>query len=349
MSRTFRLGLFIVVTLALFAASSFLIGDKQLLFSSTYQVRTTFTSVGGLAEGAEVRVGGVHKGIVKRIELPDDPAHGVVVSLKMARSTRDVLRADSVASIQTEGLLGNKYVDVSFGSPNGAPIADNGVIASEPPLEMADLWKTTQQMLENVRDGSASLSSISAKIDEGQGTMGALVNDRAMYTQMAQATAQAKAGAAAFQENMQALKHNFFLRGFFNNRGYQDATKLTEHEIPRLPSGPVLKTFHFEVAKIFADETHAKLKNPKALGDAGRFLEANPFRTAVVVASNDMRGDAADIRTLTQARAMVIRDYLVNNFRMDDTRVKTMGLGKREGAAEAEGGAVDVVVYAEGR
>jgi outer membrane protein OmpA-like peptidoglycan-associated protein len=61
-----------------------------------------------------------------------------------------------------------------------------------------------------------------------------------------------------------------------------------------------------------------------------------------------MRGDTQEVRTLTQARAMVVRDYLVNNFRMDDTRVKTLGMGKREGSAE-EPGAVDVVVYAEAR
>src|SRR5262245_7291225 len=348
MSRTFRLGLFVVVALALFATASFLIGDRQLLFSSTYRIGTTFASVDGLVEGAEVRVGGVHKGIVDRIVLPDDPSHGVVVWLKMARSTRDVLRADSVASIQTEGLLGNKYIDVSFGSAGAASIADKQVIASEPPIEMADLMKTTKEMLENVRDGSASLAQIGAKIDQGQGTVGALVNDRSMYKQMADATEQARAGATAFQENMTALKHNFFLRGFFNNRGYQDSTRLAEHEIPRLPSGPVLKTFHFDVTRIFADETHAKLKNEKALLDVGRFLEDNQFRTAVIVASNDMRGVTQEVRTLTQARAMVVRDYLVNNFRLDDTRVKTLGVGKREGSAD-ETSAVDVVVYGEAK
>ena len=70
MSRAFRLGLFIVGTLAILVAGVFLIGDKQFLFSSTYPLKTTFKSVGGLNNGAEVRVGGVHQGTVKQIQLP---------------------------------------------------------------------------------------------------------------------------------------------------------------------------------------------------------------------------------------------------------------------------------------
>ena len=60
MSRAFRLGLFIVGTLAILVAGVFLIGDKQFLFSSTYALKTTFKNVGGLNNGAEVRVGGVN-------------------------------------------------------------------------------------------------------------------------------------------------------------------------------------------------------------------------------------------------------------------------------------------------
>ena len=116
MSRSFRLGLFIVSTLVILGIGVFLIGDKQLLFSSTYQLKTNFKNVVGLDPGAEVLVGGVAKGSVKRIELPPAPGGDVTVVMKMEKSTRRIIRADSVASIQTEGLLGDKYVTISFGS-----------------------------------------------------------------------------------------------------------------------------------------------------------------------------------------------------------------------------------------
>jgi len=68
---------------------------------------------------------------------------------------------------------------------------------------------------------------------------------------------------------------------------------------------------------------------------------------AIVVASGGMKGDAEEVRTLTQARAMVVRDYLVNEFRMDDTRFKTMGLGKNEKAA-TDAGSVEILIYPSG-
>src|SRR5438045_783425 len=143
---------------------------------------------------------------------------------------------------------------------------------------------------------------------------------------------------------MEALKHNFFVRGFFNKRGYDDSTKLTEHAIAALPKTPPLKTFTFDAKKVFADVDTAKIKNEKALDDAGRFLEATPFRLAVVVASGGMKGDTAQMQTVMQARAMVVREYLVSSFRMDDTRIKTLGVAKSEDAA-SDAGNLEVVVY----
>src|SRR5438477_10447039 len=104
--RPVRLGVFIVGALVILAIGVFLIGDKQFLFSSTYRLESSFKNVGGLPGGAEVRVGGVRKGIVKKIQLPTRADGGMTVIMAMERSTRGVLKKDSVASIETEGLLG---------------------------------------------------------------------------------------------------------------------------------------------------------------------------------------------------------------------------------------------------
>src|SRR6184192_284592 len=134
MSRTFRLGLFIVSTLAILAAGVFLIGERQFLFSSTYQIKTTFKNVTGLNPGAEVRVGGIHNGTVKQILLPTRPDGGMTVVMNLKQSTSQVVKKDSVASIQTEGLLGDKYIAVSFGSSTAPEIQKGDTIASEPPI-----------------------------------------------------------------------------------------------------------------------------------------------------------------------------------------------------------------------
>jgi phospholipid/cholesterol/gamma-HCH transport system substrate-binding protein len=344
MSRAFRLGLFVVSALLILTTGVFLIGRRQLLFSSTYDLSATFKNVAGLITGADVRVGGVQRGTVKRIELPGQPDGDMTVVLRMDRSTDRVIRKDSVASIQTEGLLGDKYVDVSFGSEQAPRVRNGDRIAGAPTVDLSDLMKKAGDIVGSMQDGAAQLKEIGSKINHGEGTIGALVNDKQIYEQLSGASVQAKLGAAAFQENMEALKHNFFLRGFFNRRGYEDSAKLTQDAIAEVPRGPYDKRFTYDAAKLFASADSAKLTHEKVLSDAGRALESTPFGFAVVVARYGMKGDADDARVLTQARAMNVRDYLVNHFRMDDSRVKTLGLGKEEPVPD-DAGTVDVLVY----
>src|SRR5437879_5536669 len=131
-----RLGAFIVGTLAILATGVFLIGDKEFLFSSTYPLKSSFRNVAGLSRGAEVRVGGIHKGTVKEILLPSQSDQAVTIVMKMERSSRGVIKKDSVASIQTEGLVGDKYVDVSFGSATAQAVGDGDTLASVAPVDM---------------------------------------------------------------------------------------------------------------------------------------------------------------------------------------------------------------------
>ena len=354
MSRNFRLGVFIVAGLAVLSAGVFLIGDRTFLFASTYKLQTTFKNVSGLTEGAEVRVGGIRKGTVKKIHLPPQPVGDMTVEMDLESSTRDVVKQDSIAAIETEGLLGSRYVEVSFGSANAAPVRDGAIINSTPPLEMADLLKKTSEVLNttketmiNVRESSDHFAEISAKINDGQGTVGALINDRKFYNDLQQTTNQAKVSATAFAENMQALKSNFFLRGFFNRRGYEDSTRLVENEISELPKGQVLRTFRLDEKKLFGNSETAKLKSEKTLNEVGKFIEQNAFGAAVILVSGGPMGDTAEQLELTQARGMVIRDYLVDHFKMDDTRLRKMGLGKNTSALD-EFPAVQIVLYEPG-
>lgn len=360
MSRAARLGAFIIATLAILAAGVFLIGSNQYLFTPTYRLKAQFATVVGLDPGAEVRVGGVHSGSVRSIELPSKPDGKITVLMDLQRSTHDIIKQDSVAAIETEGLLGNEYVSISFGSALAPNVKEDDTIVSEPPLVIADLMKkadgildTSQEALNNVTVVTANLSSISGKINQGQGTMGALVNDKKIYTQLDQTTAglrdtvnHAQVGVTAFQENMEALKQNFLLRGYFKKRGYEDSSELAKNEIPQLPQAAPLKTFTFDAKQLFDKVDTAKPKNQKSLRAAGQFLADTEFGVAVVVVSTGTTGDAQKDLVLTQARAMVVRDYLVSNFSFDDAQLKTLGLGKGHSVNSDFGwGTVQIIVY----
>jgi len=298
MSRAFRLGLFIVPTFLILAAGVFLIGEKRFLFRHTYRLEAGFQNVAGLDNGAGVRVGGIHLGTVKYISLPSGPNGKLTVVMDMADSTKNIVRQDSVASIKTEGLLGDKYVEVSFGSEKAGAIESGDTIRGETPVDFSD----------------AAL---------------AVMN-------------QSKTAVTAFAEDADALKQNFLLRGFFKQRGYEDPTELRKNRISQLPSQPSSKEFAYDAKDIFDKSDNAKLKNEKEFDEAGKFLEQNKFRLAVIAASVEI-GDTEKDRVLTQARAKVVRDYLVQHFKFDDTRVKIIGLGKSPKPDETN--KVEILIY----
>jgi len=298
MSRSFRLGIFIVSTLVILFVGVFIIGEKRFMFRHTYRVSAEFPNVAGLDNGADVHVGGIHEGTVRYISLPDGPNGKLTVQMDMADSTKNVIHRDSVATIKTEGLLGDKYVEISFGSDKAPTIQNGDSIKGELPTDF-------------------SQAAVAA-------------------------TAQTKAAAAALTDDANALKGNFLLRGFFKKRGYDDPKELEKNKIAKLPSRPTAKAFEYNANAIFNKPGDAKLKNEKKLDEAGQFLAQNKFDLAVVAASNDV-GDTDKNRVLTQARAKVVRDYLVQNFQFDDTRLKIIGLGKS--TKPGEPGKVEILVY----
>lgn len=336
MSQSIRLGLFILLGLAIFGFGVFLIGSRQSMLQPNLVVRAQFQNVGGLNEGADVRVGGIRKGTVRHIELPHDPSGKVTVVMDVAKSTGDVLRNDSIATIASAGLLGDKFVEISFGTPDNPRLKNGQTIDSVPPFEISEIAERANKLLDTAQDAITNISEISAKINQGKGTAGALINDRTMYNQ-------ATASVSAIHEDMEALKSNFLLKGFFNKRGYLDPAELKKHEISQLPPGSAMKTFDYDPKAVFDKATSAKLKNQRLFDEAGEYLQGTKFGLAVVASSAGLKGDSESDRTVTEARAMVVRNYLVQNFQLDDTRIRTLGMGKTEQLGE--NGKVRIIVY----
>src|SRR5258705_1937771 len=174
MSKTFRLGAFIVATLLIFAAGVFWIGGKQFMFNSTYRLNADFQTVAGLPTGAEVRVAGVHEGTIARIQLPRGPDEKVRVAMDLKNATRNVIKKDSVATIRSEGLVGDKYVEITFGSDSAPQVSNGDLIEGEPPLEFSDLMKKTNGLLDSAGGAMQDIGrtaeepkAISSKINQG--------------------------------------------------------------------------------------------------------------------------------------------------------------------------------------
>jgi phospholipid/cholesterol/gamma-HCH transport system substrate-binding protein len=157
LGRKLRVGIFILVALTAFLGMIYALGARSRLFEAKYTIYAEFTEVGGLTEGATVRLAGVQIGRVAEVTLPGQPGGKVRVSLAIAERFADRVRKDSVARIETQGLLGDKIVEITVGSASASPTAEGDVIASRDP---ADIGQVVSQGAQTVKDVAAVAATL---------------------------------------------------------------------------------------------------------------------------------------------------------------------------------------------
>ena len=145
-----RVGLFVLAALAAFLGMIYALGARAALFEPRYTIHADFTEVGGLAEGATVRLAGVQIGRVTGVHLPGQPGGKVRTDLTIARRYADRVRKDSVARIETQGLLGDKIVEITVGTAAAPPVGAGDAIAARDPVNIGDVVDETTQIVKSV-------------------------------------------------------------------------------------------------------------------------------------------------------------------------------------------------------
>lgn len=176
-----RLGIFIFFGTVLLVLSIFLLGSKEKLFTTTSEVRAHFSQIEGLKSGAPVRLSGYDIGSVSSISFSGDSTGKVEVKMRIDNDLKHFIHLDSEAAIETEGLVGKKIVTITAGSAEAPVISDGGVIRSKNPVNVSAIIEETQSIMANIKDLSKDFSEIFAKINQGEGSIGKLVNDDALY------------------------------------------------------------------------------------------------------------------------------------------------------------------------
>jgi phospholipid/cholesterol/gamma-HCH transport system substrate-binding protein len=447
------MGAFVIGGFLLFGLGLFLIGDRRMLFSRSADYYTEFAQISALGAGAKVRVGGMDAGEIVEILVPQEPGSKFRLKLKIIKKLFPVIRTDSVASIQTDGLLGSKFLQIDIGTKGLAPA--NYMLPSREPFEIGDLLakiretvtaidktvgdvkgdvagatKTVAESAKHVDQIiiaaqepigkftaaasriSEDASAIIARVRSGEGTIGKLINDDAVYTSVsgsAKAVQQAmenlrrtstdvkelvsrfKTGEApadiertmknvaesservkllvsGFQpepgggngvtddlratlsnareamsdlaENLEALKHGFFFRGFFKDRGFYDLAKLSPDEYQ---SKEFEKNVTKERAWVRQDELFTlKANGSEELSDPGKtkldsmianFLRFTKDR-AVIVEGYASAGTVDEQWLCSRERATKVRDYLVKKFTLSPDYVGVMPMGAVLGYAD---------------
>ncbi len=205
-----RVGAFVLAGLLVFGGLIYMLGRSAGLFERQYRLVAGFGQTLGLVQGATVRLAGVAVGHVGEIRLPEAGGGKVRVEILIARRVQDRIRADSIARIETLGLLGDKIVDISLGSPGAAILQEGAELRTEEPFDTARLTQQGAELLKNLIDLSAelrtglarvtaspaasdleatvrSLRSLATEIERGQGVLNRLVYDRKLGAALADA------------------------------------------------------------------------------------------------------------------------------------------------------------------
>lgn len=172
-----RVGLLVVGAALVLMAGLFMIGEQNRLFTSKNRYTFTTKNVGGLNERNPVRLNGVTVGVVERITLPADVHKQLLtVRISIERQYEERIRKDSTARIRTLGLLGDKYVEVTSGSPQAPMIPPDGSIPTAPDTDVDKLIASGGDVVDNMVRISYSLSRILERVDRGEGLLGELTS-----------------------------------------------------------------------------------------------------------------------------------------------------------------------------
>lgn len=223
-----RLGLFVIVGLAFFMLAIFVIGKQKNLFDPVFMLSARFNNVSGLQVGNTVRFSGINVGTVDNIKIVNDST--VQVSMLIKKDVQEFIKVDSEAGIGSEGIIGDRILTISNGSPKSKSVTDGQLLVSNEPVETDAIMQSLQITAGNAAMASEEITEIMAKINSGDGTLGRLINDKTIATNINQTIVNLKKSSKGLNENMEAAKHNFLLRGYFKKKEKEAAQKKKEAE-----------------------------------------------------------------------------------------------------------------------
>jgi phospholipid/cholesterol/gamma-HCH transport system substrate-binding protein len=186
-----RVGLLVLVSLVILAVGIFFISGQVGFLSRHYTLKTYFASAGGLHEGAEVRLAGIAVGNVHKIQLSPytDPERSVEIDMLVSHHYQDKIRADSVATIETAGLLGDGFIDITRGGQGQAVIPDKGEVRSQQEADIKRIVQNANDVVSNLRVLSSALNDITNQIKGGNGSVHQLLYDEKFYKGLNETTA----------------------------------------------------------------------------------------------------------------------------------------------------------------
>lgn len=175
--KNVRLGLFVIVATALLIAGLYLVGSKENLFGNTFAISAEFYDVNGLMPGHNVRLSGIDVGTVKSIEIISDSS--VRVTMIIEEGVRQYIRKNAVVSIGTDGLMGNKLININAGVGYADPVEEGDILEARREVDTDEMIRTLNKTNDNLQVITQNLRTITDRINS-ENTLWSLLMDTAM-------------------------------------------------------------------------------------------------------------------------------------------------------------------------
>ncbi|HEX8314940.1 MAG TPA: MlaD family protein [Flavisolibacter sp.] len=171
-----KLGLFVIIGLVLFAGTIYFVGKQKNLFGSTFHLVAHFKSAGGLKEGNNVRFSGINIGSVNSILLTDTI---VIVELMIRKEVQAFIKTDATATIGSDGLMGDKVLTINPGTTATAFVKDGDIILTKKPIDMDDIMASLKTNVDNAAIISTQLAEFTYKMNNSNGLLSKVMDDEA--------------------------------------------------------------------------------------------------------------------------------------------------------------------------
>lgn len=162
-TKNYRVGLFVLTGTVLLILTLYLIGVKQNLFGSTFTLRVEFHNVNGLMPGNNVRFTGIDIGTVESVEIINDST--VLVTMVIENKVQDFIKKNSLAAVGTDGLMGNKLVNIFSVKGSAEVVEDGDLLMSKPALNTDDMMKTLNTTNNTIRDISLQIKNMVERLN----------------------------------------------------------------------------------------------------------------------------------------------------------------------------------------
>jgi len=181
-----KVGLVISLAILVLFIAVFFAGKIESLFSPKMQLKAQFRDVKGLRKGAPVWIFGTEVGSVQTIDL--DPIYGTIVTVSVDKNVRDLIKKDSTASIMAMGLLGDKYMELTTGSPAAEPVESGEMIKGMAQVELTEIAATGAMTIEKTADLVKRIDMLVQKIEKGEGTVAKFIMNPSVYDNLEKST-----------------------------------------------------------------------------------------------------------------------------------------------------------------